>query len=605
MKDPKPFRSVFYAAILGVILFYSFGCYSSNTSNAEYNQPNILLIFTDDQGYGDVGIHGNQDMHTPSINELARESVRLDNFRSQSVCSPSRATLLTGRHFLKTGVWGAGFGRQYLNLDENTMADIFQNAGYQTSMLGKWHLGKGGPYLPQARGFDNTWRLHQNHDHLDPVLDHNGTSLLVQGWTVDYLTDRVIEQLKENQQQPQFIYLAYPLIHEPFEAPDSLVQKYRAKGFSASLSTLYAMTEQLDQNVGRLMHSLDETGLKKNTIVLFIGDNGLIGNPTNMPRLTEEELNRRKPQGSRGLKGQLFEGGLRVPAFVSWPGKFPPRIISENTDLTDILPTLVDVCGISMPDGNNPVDGVSLFPLLKGTTDKLPRRYLYYANHEAGWPPGLNETYFYSNRNQLEFELTDLAVLYGDYKYVNVWDGSMKALYHLATDPSETTDLSDSMPEIQNKLRKQLQTWWNRDVFEKSDSYKMPTFFVGYPGEDINRAYAHAPSAMYGNVKTKRSFTFNWLTNGDGQDMQIEVVEGGRYKIMAECKVANAAGKLEIAIGDQRLEAPIKEGNELELGELDLPKGSALLQIRLIEVPTNDQLILAEFTAVKFQRQPS
>ena len=589
--------------LLGMLFFYS-GCHHSESTITQIDRPNILLIFTDDQGYGDVGIHGNHDLDTPSLDALARESVRLDNFRSQSVCSPGRATLLTGRHFLKTGVWGAGFGRQYLNLDENTIADIFQSAGYNTSMLGKWHLGKGGPYLPQARGFDDTWRLHQNHDHLDPVLDHNGTTLQVQGWTADYLTNRVIDQLKEKPYQSHFIYLAYPLIHEPFEAPDSLVQKYRARGFSASLSTLYAMTEQLDQNVGRLMHTLDETGLKKNTIVLFIGDNGLIGNPTNMPHLTKEELDRRNPRGFRGLKGSLFEGGLRVPAFVSWPEKFPPRIVSENTDLTDILPTLLDVCGISLPDGNHPVDGISLLPLLKGTADTLRRRYLYYANHEAGWPAGKNERFFFNDRDQLKFELTDLAVLYGDYKYVSIWNGSMKGLYNLATDPSETTGLNDSVPEILNQMQQQLQAWWSGDVIEKSDSYKMPTFFVGYPGEDINTVYAHAPRATYGNVQNKRSYTFNWRNNGDGQDHLLEVVEGGRYKIMADCKVTNAAGKLEIVIGDQRLTAPIKEGNELELGEIDLPMGPAVLQIRLVEVPTNDQLILDEFTAIKFQRLP-
>jgi arylsulfatase A-like enzyme len=566
-------------------------------------KPNILLIFTDDQGYGDVGIHGNHDIDTPSLDALARESVRLDNFRSQSVCSPSRATLLTGRHFLKTGVWGAGFGRQYLNLDETTIADILQSAGYHTTMLGKWHLGKGGPYLPQARGFDDTWRLHQNHDHLDPVLDHNGTTLQVQGWTADYLTDRVIEQLKEKQHQPQFIYLAYPLIHEPFEAPDSLVQKYRARGFSDSLSTLYAMTEHLDQNVGRLMLMLDETGLKKNTIVLFIGDNGRIGNPVNMPHLTKEELDRRNPQGFRGLKGQLFEGGIRVPAFVSCPDKFQPRIVSENTDLTDILPTLLDVCDISVPDGNNPIDGVSLLPLLKGTTDTLPKRYLYYGNHEAGLPGGKNERFFFNNKNQLEFELTDLAVLYGGYKYISVWDGNLKALYNLDTDPSETTALNDSMPEIQNQLQQQMQAWWSGDVIENSDSYNMPTFFVGYPGEDINTAYAHGPSAIYGNVQMKRYCTINWRSDGDGQDIMLEVVESGRYKIMADFKVVHAAGKLEIVIGDQRLTAPIKKRNGLELGEINLSKGPAMMQIRLTDVPTNDQLIFAEFTAIKFQRQ--
>ena len=588
------------------MLFFYFGCTSSDTRNVENRRPNIILIFTDDQGYGDVAIHNNQDINTPELDALARKSVRLDNFRSQAVCSPSRATLLTGRNFLKTGVWGTGGGRQYLNLDETTIADILQSAGYYTSMLGKWHLGKVGPYLPPARGFDNTWRLYDNHDHLDPVLDHNGTTLRVQGWTADYLTDRVIELLK-GKKQPQFIYLAYPLIHEPYEAPDSLVQGYLAKGFSASLSTLYAMTEHVDYNVGRVMQTLDKTGLKENTIVLFIGDNGRIGNPVNMPHLTEAELDRRNPQGFRGLKGHLFEGGLRVPAFVSWPDKFPPRIVSEHTDLTDILPTLLDISGITLPAENKPVDGLSLLPLLNSTADTLPARYLYYGNHEAVWKGRTELFSFLKDRGHLEFELIDLAILHGDYKYVSMWgrlqNGSLQALYNLADEPSEETSLNDSQPEIRARLQQQLETWWHRDVIERSDSYNLPTFFVGFPGEDTNYAFAQAPSAIYGNVQTKNSHTVNWRSNGDGQDIPLQVVESGYYKISADVEVAHAAGYLEIVIGKQRLIAPIKDGNVLQLGVLDLLPGPADLQIRLTDVPTVDQLILAKLTAIKFQRQ--
>ncbi len=566
------------------------------------SRPNILLILTDDQGYGDVAIHGNQDIDTPLLDTLARESVRLDNFRAQAVCSPSRATLLTGRHFLETGVWGTGGGRQYLNLDETTIADILQSAGYYTAMLGKWHLGKTGPYLPQARGFKDTWRLLDDHDHVDPVLDHSGVTLRGEGWTVDYLTDRVIELIQQKQSQPLLVYLAHPLIHEPYYAPDSLVQKYGAKGFSPSLATLYAMTEQLDKNIGRLMRALDETGERDNTIVLFIGDNGRIGNPINMPHLTEAELDRRNAQGFRGLKGQLFDGGLRVPAFVSWPAKFPPRILSENTDLTDILPSLLDVCGITLPRENKPVDGLSLLPLLNGKAETLPARYLYYGNHEAGWKGKTEEFTFIKDRGRLEFELTDLAVLHGDCKYVSIQDGTLQALYNLADEPSEETSLNDSQPEIRAGLQQPLETWWHRDVVERSESYNLPTFLIGYPGEEANYVYAHAPSAIYGNVQTKRVHTVNWRSHGDEQDVPIQVVESGHYKKSADLDVAHAAGNLEIIIGEKRLTAPIKERDGLQFGMLDLPKGPAVMQIRPTDVPTDDQLILAKLTAIKFQR---
>ena len=607
MKNTFLFNSVLFLAILGGILFCYFGCTSSNTSSAEHKRPNIILIFADDQGYGDVAFHDNPDIHTPALDALAHESVRLDNFRSQAVCSPSRATLMTGRHFLKTGVWGTNGGRQYMNLDETTIADILQDAGYHTAMLGKWHLGKVGPYKPQARGFTDTWRLLNNHDHVDPVLDHNDTTLQVQGWTVDYLTDRVINLLEQKQNQPQFIYLAYPLIHEPYEAPDSLVQKYLAKGFSASLSTLYAMTEQLDHNVGRLMHTLVETGLKENTMVLFIGDNGRIGNPVNMPHLTEAELDRRNPQGFRGLKGHLFEGGLRVPSFVSWPTRFPPRVVDANTDLIDILPTLLEASGTSLPAENKPIDGISLASILLGEMDTMAARYLFYANHEAGWQGRTEQFLLLGDRHRLEFDLTDLAVCYRDYKYLDIWgiyDNPLKELYNVDNEPSEKTALNDSLPELRAHLEEQLKNWWYGTILLNSNSYNMPTFFVGYPGEDIHYAYAESPSALYGSVERRWNYTMNWRTNGDGQDIPIQVVQSGRYKISADIEVTHATGKLEIAIGDKRLTAPISNSNVMEVGELDLEEGPADLQIRLKGVPTNDQLILGKFIGIRFQRQP-
>jgi arylsulfatase A-like enzyme len=285
-------------------------------------RPNILLIFTDDQGYGDVAIHGNEDVDTPSLDMLARQSVRLDNFHAQPVCSPSRATLMTGRHFLKTGVWGTNGGRQYMNLDETTIANMLHDVGYHTAMLGKWHLGKTGPYRPQERGFEDTWRLLDNHDHVDPVLDHNGVTIREEGWTVDYLTDRVIELFEQKQSQPLFVYLAHPLIHEPYYAPDSLVQKYSIKGFSPSLATLYAMTEQLDYNTGRLMRALDETGEKDNTIVLFITDNGRIGNPGTENRLNARRSSPRPARSRCQPDARLRHQGLFGPILRPVPGEY-------------------------------------------------------------------------------------------------------------------------------------------------------------------------------------------------------------------------------------------------------------------------------------------
>ncbi len=571
--------------------------------SAPDHRPNILIIFTDDQGFGDVAINGNDDLDTPRLDAFARESVQLRHFTAQPVCSPSRATLLTGRHFLKTGVWGVHGGRDYLNLDETTIAEILSDNGYYTAMFGKWHLGKQGPYLPQARGFDDTWRQTDLYAHENPEIDHNGDIARQTGWTVDYLTDRALEVLMEDRDQPWFAYLAYPQIHEPYFAPESLVLKYQEQGNSPSLATLYAMTEQLDNNVGRLLDALEESGKDKNTVVFFMGDNGPIGNPINMQHLSEAEMARRNPLNLRGNKGHVLENGCRVPAFVRWPDKFPARVLAEYTDLIDLFPTLLDLAEVKDREITKPIDGVSLMPLLTSATDTLATRDIFYSNHDTFWPERTRLYSFLKDKSRLEFGRTDLALRRGDFKLVQSWQGSLRALFDIQNDPEEKIPLNDSLPAIYASMYADLEHWWRSDVIAASNSYNMPVFQIGFPGEKIHRAYACAPDAVFGEVYTDHLLTRNWREEGAGLDLKLDVVQGGRYQIRVKAKAGEAAGDLYLKMDDLDLNQPASPDGLWTYGTHSLPAGPVTLSLRLGNVQSeSNEAVIEELWWVEFEK---
>jgi arylsulfatase A-like enzyme len=567
----------------------------------QQEKPNILLILSDDQGYGDVSISGNEYAETPRLDVLANESVWFTRFSVQPVCAPTRATLLTGRHFLRTGVWGVHGGRDYLDLGEITLAQILQENGYHTYMMGKWHLGKTRTYLPYQRGFEKSWSITSRlYQHTDPVINHNGTTINPTGWTVDYLTDLAINLIKDDKIQPFFIYLAYPQIHEPWYAPDSLVKKYLAKGLSVSLSTVYAMNEQLDTNIGRVLDALAQTGKNENTIVIFLGDNGPIGNATNMPHLTDREMDLRNPDGLKGMKGNLTENGIRVPAFIRWTNNFKPRRITEFADAVDIFPTILDLTGIKYETDEKKSDGLSLKLLLEGITDTLPDRDLFYANHDAMWPERTQLYSFLDDKHKLQFEEQVLAIRSGNYKYIQGY--GIRELFDLSNDAREKFDLKDSLGFIADSLRLKLHQWYN-GILNTPNSYHMPLFYAGYAGEKVNYAYACAPAAIYGNVLTNSHFTSNWRTSGDGQAISIEFLQDDKYDIFLDLKIEKEDGSIITEIGDQRLKQPLVTHNPLYMGSMDLKKGRTQIVVTLTDIPEADHLLISEFKGVILERK--
>jgi len=555
--------------------------YCSNEIGSE-QPPNILIILTDDQGYGDISFNGNPEVNTPNMDAFARNSVRLHDYHAQPVCAPSRAQLMTGRHALTAGVWGVHGGRDYLNLDEYTIAQLLQTNGYNTYMLGKWHLGKEAPYLPEQRGFDEAWVQANLYQHQNPIIKHKGNELAPKAWTVDYLTDTAIDVFTSEEAAPTFMYLAYPQIHKPYIAPDSLVQKYIGRGHSKAVASIYGITEQLDQNIGRLLGELKESGKLENTLIFFIGDNGPIwNNPPaaydGLPALPEEEA-ARNPLNLAGVKGRLHENGHRTIGFVKWGTTFEARDEYQMVDIADIFPTIADVLNINLPEESKPLLGESILPILKGEIQDRNKAY-YYSNHEVLWDNRPYQYAFLKDKTTLIFEEQELAIRKGKYKYIQGYFG--KKLFNLDEDLQETNDLSLEYPEIRLELETDLKTWWEETVIKESNSYDMPVFYVGVKGIDSTYIHGAAPSEVFGEIVTGSHNTQNWVKNGDGIAQKFIVQSLGIFEFMPDWELGDNEAELEVTIGNQRSSYLLSEIERLSIPILTMPLEPGEYQIEL------------------------
>ncbi|MHC5542910.1 sulfatase-like hydrolase/transferase, partial [Singulisphaera rosea] len=293
------------------------------TALAADARPNIVLIVSDDQGWGDLSVHGNTNLSTPNIDSLARDGALFDRFFVCPVCSPTRAEFLTGRYHPRGGVWSTSTGGERLDLDEKTIGDTFKRSGYTVGAFGKWHSGTQYPYHPNARGFDEFYGFCSGHwgDYFNPPLEHNGRLVRGDGFITDDLTNHALSFIESNRDRPFFCYLPLNTPHSPMQVPDRFFAKFKdAKlGLSARgdqpedvdfTRAALAMCENIDWNVGRLLKRLDELKLAEDTIVLYFCDNGPNGWRWN--------------GGMKGRKGSTDEGGVRSPLLLRWPGHVKP-----------------------------------------------------------------------------------------------------------------------------------------------------------------------------------------------------------------------------------------------------------------------------------------
>jgi len=330
-------------------------------------RPNVVVIITDDQGYGDLGCHGNPIIKTPNLDKLASESLRFTNYHVHTVCSPTRAALMTGLNPARTGVSGTVGRKEICRTDVPTMADWFKASGYRTGLFGKWHIGDGHRYSPQWRGFEETWTVpgggpggiddYWQNVKWDDVILHNGKPTSTKGFADDAMVDKAIEFMKGlKKDESFFIYLSTFAPHHPNYVPKQWSAAYRT---TANLACFYASVTGVDGAVGRLRRFLAESKLAENTILIFMTDNGS----------SSAESRKRFNGGYPGGKGVPGEHNHRVPCFVHWPkmGLDEGRDNNTLSAQVDWLPTFVDLCGLQKPELEGlPCDGVSLAPLLTG-----------------------------------------------------------------------------------------------------------------------------------------------------------------------------------------------------------------------------------------------
>lgn len=421
------------------------------------SRPNIILIMPDDMGWGDIGAHGHPVVQTPNLDRLFAESTRFTDFHVSPTCAPTRSSLLSGRHEFKNGVTHTIFERERMSLKTITLAEVLRGAGYTTGIFGKWHLGDEEPYQPPQRGFDETF-IHgaggigqtypgscgdaPNNKYHDPYVRHNGTFVRTIGYCTDVFfqaATRWIDGRRQEQQKPFFAMITPNAPHGPLVSPgpryDALYtgKAIRGKPLAPSDVAYFAMISNIDENIGKLLDQLNRWGIERQTLVIFLSDNG--GTHTALYN-----------GGYRAGKASMYSGGTHAPSFWRWPGQIKAGVdVAALTAHIDIFPTLAELAGAPLNGQvQQQVEGRSLRPLLNDPGAAWPDRFL--VTHVGRWEKG--------QAAQSKFKHN--SIRNSQYRLVE-----NRELFDLKADRGETKNVIDEHPEVVARLRAVYDQWWN------------------------------------------------------------------------------------------------------------------------------------------------
>ena len=442
-SQPAWHRYGFSLLAAGILSALSLGCHTSNTVETP-RKPNVLVVLTDDQGYGDLGCHGNTEIKTPALDALHDASVRFTDFHVAPYCAPTRSALMTGRMPTRAGVTRTFSQRNNLNLEEVIMPEFFRASGYATALVGKWHLGSSYPFRPMDRGFDFWFGLGSGGQAAtsdywgnDRVNDHflrNDIWEKREGYCTDIYFEEAKKFIKGAQKagDPFFVYLATSMPHFDWNVPEAWLHEYEAAGIGRKKAAFYAGVSRIDKNMGEMVAFLRENGLDQNTLILFLTDNG-----SDCP-------GKRFSAGMRGKKGAMYDGGHRVPLFVSGPealiGK--PRDIDQLTAVFDLLPSLVDVCQLDHPDRKHKAwDGISADALLKGMPSTPHDDRIFFLSHQ--------------NKRLHPAKESTSVVLTPAWRLIDDTE-----LYAIKSDPGQQQDVSAKHPDVVAALKKSRAQYW-------------------------------------------------------------------------------------------------------------------------------------------------
>ncbi len=496
MQTRLPSRRTFLKTAGAGVTALGFSCKTLTKAAKETgSRPNVILIMTDDQGYGDLGTTGNPVIRTPNIDRMAERSGSLANFYVSPVCAPTRASLMTGRYNYRTRCIDTYIGRAMMDTEETTVAEILADAGYATGIFGKWHLGDSYPMRPIDQGFEEALvhrggGIGQPSDppggegkYTDPILFHNGKEVKQKGYCTDVYFDAALDWIQNCRSKNRnfFAYIPTNAPHGPFhDVPEALLKEYKEKDLNNSRfpqqkghklpdksntdkrARIYAMITNVDENVGRLFRKLEALKLLDNTVVMFMVDNGPNG--------------RRYVAGMRGWKSQVYEGGTHSPFFVHWSGVVKAGHSSDHIAAhIDLLPTILDACNVKKPEGLK-LDGRSLLPLLTGRPGDWPDRMIVIQSHRGDKPVRYHN---FSARTQ------KWKLLHASGFGKNSFQGEPHfELYDMENDPLETKNVAPHHPEIVETLRKQYDAWFDDVSSTRPDNYEPPRIHIGTPHEN-------------------------------------------------------------------------------------------------------------------------
>jgi len=575
-------------SLLSIVL----GLYTS------FAKPNVVVILTDDQGWGDLSLNGNTDLATPHTDSLARDGARFDRFFVCAVCSPTRAEFLTGRYHVRSGVYSTSAGGERMDLDERTIADTFRAAGYSTGAFGKWHNGMQYPYHPNGRGFDEFYGFCSGHwgDYFSPPLEHNGRNVKGEGFCIDDFTNKAMAFMERSHKagKPFFAYLPYNTPHSPMQVPDRWWDKFKDRKISMRnrdprrenlphLRCALAMCENIDWNVGRLLKKLDQLGVAKDTIVVFFHDNGPNGVRWN--------------GGMKGRKGSTDEGGVRSPLLMRWPAAIRKgTYVKQIASVMDLLPTLADCAGIPVV-GQKKLDGRSLKPLLLG--------------QEAKWK---DRTIMNCWRGKVSARTQRFRL------------GHMGRLFDMVNDPGQRKDISKEKPKVAARLREEV-AHWKRTVLTELGEDNRP-FVIAHPEFEWTQIPARDATA-HGGIKRSNKFPncsyfTNWTKTDDKLTWPAEVASAGRYEVTlhyavprgdegAVLELSHNRSRLRYTIAEphevpargqendrvKRMESYVKDFRAVKMGVIALKKEKGELTLRAVKIPGKTAL---EFRLLMLRR---
>ena len=546
-----------------LFLVFLIGCKKDKTP------PNVILIITDDQGYGDLNFTGNPNIITPAMDNFAAESVRFNNFYVSPVCAPTRSSLMTGRYSLRTGVRDTYNGGAIMASSEVTLAEMLKQANFTTGIFGKWHLGDNYPSRPSDQGFDEslihlaggmgqvgdfTNYFKKDTSYFDPILWHNNEQKPYKGYCSDIFTENAIEFIEKNKNNPFFCYLSFNAPHNPLQVPDEYYQAYKTldpiDGIDPELipnekisektkdntRKVYAMVTNIDDNLKKLFNKVDELGIKDNTIVIFMTDNG--------------PQHARYIAGMKGRKSSVYNGGIRVPFFLRFPAMFSGnQEVNQITAHIDLLPTLSKLCNVEMPRDRK-IDGRSFIPSIN--SEKLPERSFF-----SYWTRKYPELF------------NNIALQRGQFKLIGKTDYNSPIekfeLYDTYNDPFEKNNLVTQKKSIALSLKKEMhQTFL--ELVNSENLKNPPRIMLGSDFENpvyLNRNDAGGQRAVWNQ---EQAYSF-W---------KVDINKEGLYDLKFKfLKPLPANGNMYLEIG-QSIQQKFNSKNNLDVIEMKsvyLPKG--------------------------------